>query len=169
VWMTLAFRAAPPADLGGSGEVGWIAATLLTLPALVLFLGSLWKNPALPGAKVGGAPAGVFAVTRHPMMWGFALWALSHLVLWWSWRTTIVASAVLVLALVGAHFQDRKKAALMGPAWSDWEAKTSFWPRWGRLKGAGGMLWLAALVAWLLLSWLHLPSGIPAGVWRWLG
>lgn len=169
VWMTLAFRAAPPADLGGSGEVGWIAATLLTLPALVLFLGSLWKNPALPGAKVGGAPAGVFAVTRHPMMWGFALWALSHLVLWWSWRTTIVALAVLVLALVGAHFQDRKKAALMGAAWSDWQAKTSYWPRWGRLAGAGGMLWLAALVAWLLLSWLHLPSGIPAGVWRWLG
>ena len=23
-------------------------------------------------------PRGVFAITRHPMMWGFALWALVH-------------------------------------------------------------------------------------------
>lgn len=174
VWMTLAFRAAPPADLGGTGEAAWIAATVLTLPALALFLGSLRGNPALPAPGAAAAmarpPSGVFAVTRHPMMWGFALWALSHLVLWWSWRTMIVGSAVLILALVGAHFQDRKKAALMGAAWSDWQAQTSYWPRWGTLLGAGVALWLAAIVAWLLLSWLHLTSGgVPAGVWRWIG
>jgi uncharacterized membrane protein len=174
VWMTLAFRAAPHADLGGSGEAGWIVSTILTLPALVLFLGSLRSNPALPApgaaAAMARAPTGVFAVTRHPMMWGFALWALSHLVLWWSWRTTIVALAVLVLALVGARLQDRKKEALLGEGWAAWEARTSYWPRWGRLAGAGSLLWLAAIAAWLMLSWLHLPSGgIPAGVWRWLG
>ncbi|MBL8656140.1 MAG: MFS transporter [Altererythrobacter sp.] len=175
VWMVFAFRAAPAGDLGAAtGETGWIVSTVITLPALVLFLGSLWKNPALPnpGAAqmASRPPIGVFAVTRHPMMWGFALWALSHLVLWWSWRTTIVASAILLLALVGAHLQDRKKEALMGPAWAEWEAKTSFWPRWGRLSAAGGALWFAAIAAWLLVTWLHVPSGVgPAGLWRWLG
>lgn len=174
VWMVIAFRAAPPADLGGTtGEAGWIVSTVLTLPALVLFLGSLWRNPALPNpgaAKlVTDTPRGVFAVTRHPMMWGFALWALSHLVLWWSWRTLIVAVAVLVLALVGARFQDRKKEVLMGDAWASWEAKTSYWPRWGRLANAGAMLWLAAIAAWLVVTWLHIPAGgAPAGIWRWL-
>lgn len=174
VWMIFAFRAAPAADLGGAtGEVGWIVSIMLTLPALVLFLGSLWKNPALPnpgaGATVMRGPTGVFAVTRHPMMWGFALWALSHLVLWWSWRTTIVASAVLILALVGAHFQDRKKAALTGAAWEEWEAKTSYWPKFERIFDAGAALWLAAIAVWLLLTWLHIPiSGAPAGVWRWV-
>lgn len=121
VWMWLAFGDAPPADLGGSGQAGWIVATLMTLPALALFLGSLTGNPAFPapGADKLAArdPSGVFAVTRHPMMWGFALWALSHLILWWSWRAIIVALAILVLALVGAHLQDRKKRALMGEAW----------------------------------------------------
>lgn len=175
VWMVFAFRAAPAADLGGAtGQVGWITSTILTLPALVLFLGSLWKNPALPHPGAADAiarpPSGVFAVTRHPMMWGFALWALSHLILWWSWRTTIVALAVLILALVGARFQDRKKEALMGAAWTEWESKTSFWPRLGRLPGAGAMLWLAAVAAWLLVTWLHIPAGgAPAGMWRWLG
>ena len=171
-WMVLAFRAAPAADLGGAtGEVGWIVSTVLTLPALLLFLGSLMRNPAFPGA--GGAmarePSGVLAVTRHPMMWGFALWALSHIALWWSCRTTIVASAVLTLALVGAHLQDRKKEALMGTAWAEWEAKTSYWPRWLKLFGAGAVLWPVAIALWLAVTWLHIPSGgIPAGMWRWI-
>ena len=175
VWMIFAFRAAPAADLGGAtGEAGWIVSTVLTLPALVLFIGSLWKNPALPNSgattTIDRAPTGVFAVTRHPMMWGFALWALSHLVLWWSWRTTIVALAVLVLALVGARFQDRKKEALMGNAWASWEAETSYWPRLGMLPRAGIMLWFMAIAAWLILTWLHIPSGmVPAGLWRWMG
>lgn len=174
VWMALAFRAAPPGDLGGAtGEAGWIAATLLTLPALVLFLGSLRGNPALPApgaAKLAAQePRGVFAVTRHPMMWGFALWALAHIALWWSTRTLIVAGAVLILALVGAHLQDRKKRALLGEGWAGWEAKTSYWPRWSKLFGAGARLWLAAIAVWVPVTWLHIPvCGVPAGIWRWL-
>lgn len=172
VWMWLAFGDAPPADLGGSGQAGWIVATPMTLPALALFLGLLTGNPALPapGADKLAArdPSGVFAVTRHPMMWGFALWALSHLILWWSWRTVIVALAILVLALVGAHLQDRKKQALMGEAWRGWEAKTTYWPRWSKLLSVGPLLWLGAIVLWLCISWLHIfIAGIPAGIWRW--
>lgn len=171
-WMVLAFRAAPPADLPGSGEIGWIVATSLTLPALVLFLGSLRGNPALPDPGAAKAaerePAGVFAVTRHPMMWGFALWALAHIALWWSVRTLIVASAVLILALIGAHLQDRKKRVLMGEAWVGWEEKTAYWPRWTALPRAGSGLWLLAFALWLILTWSHLPAaGIPAGAWRW--
>lgn len=171
-WMALAFRAAPPADLPGSGEIGWGIATLLTLPALVLLLGSLRGNPALPDPGAAKAaerdPSGVFAVTRHPMMWGFALWAISHIVLWWSVRTLVVAGAVLILALLGAHMQDRKKRVLMGEAWAGWEAKTRYWPRWSALPRAGALLWLLAFALWLLVTWSHIhAAGIPAGVWRW--
>lgn len=171
-WMVWAFRAAPAADLPGSGETGWIVATVLTVPALLLFLGSLRGNPAFPnpGAPkpVTRAPAGVFAVTRHPMMWGFALWALSHLVLWWSWRTLIVATTVLLLALVGAHLQDRKKQALRGEYWTDWASATTYWPRWSRLINAGAVLWLVTIALWLVITWAHIhAAGVPAGVWRW--
>lgn len=174
-WMVFAFRAAPAGDMGGaSGDIGWAIATVLTLPALVLFIGSLWKNPALPapGAEklTAQEPRGVFAVTRHPMMWGFALWAISHLALDWSWRTFVVASAILILALAGAHLQDRKKEALMGAAWTDWEAKTSYWPRLAALPQAGALLWLLATVMWLAITWAHIgAAGVPAGIWRWLG
>ena len=171
-WIYFAFTAAPVADLPGSGDVGWAIATLLMLPALILFAGSAPGNPALamPGAEeqARAEPKGVFTITRHPMMWGFALWALSHIVLYWSLRTTITAFAMGFLALVGAHMQDRKKRVLMADAWEEWEAKTSYWPRLTGFAKAGALPWALGLILFVFLSWLHLPiGGIPAGIWRW--
>ncbi|EAQ28624.1 hypothetical protein NAP1_13533 [Erythrobacter sp. NAP1] len=171
-WVYFAFKAAPPSDLPGSGQVGWIIATLLTLPAMVLFAGSVMGNPALPTPQAKeqarAAPKGVFTITRHPMMWGFALWALSHIVLFWSLRTTITALAMGILALVGAKLQDRKKKALMGDAWQQWESNTSFWPRVGGFAKAGPLPWTLGLIFFVFFSWLHWPlGGIRAGIWAW--
>lgn len=175
-WVIVAYRAAPPADLAGSGVVGWIATTVVMVPALVLLAGSFSGNPALPvpgakalaGAQVAAGPRGVFRVTRHPMMWAFALWALSHIILLWSWRSVITALAMGLLALVGAHLQDRKKRTLMGDTWVQWEACTSYWPRFGQLFKVGPLCWVLGLMLWVLISWAHWPlAGIPAGIWRW--
>jgi uncharacterized membrane protein len=173
-WVYFAFVAAPPADLPGSGDAGWIAATIITLPAMILLAGSFIGNPALPTpkaeAQARAEPGGVFKVTRHPMMWAIGLWALSHLVLFWSVRTMVTAFAMGVLALVGARFQDAKKEMLMGDAWVQWESRTSYWPRWGRLLSVGPVPLIAGTAAWLAGSWIHLwQAGIPAGVWKWLG
>jgi uncharacterized membrane protein len=142
--------------------------------SLVLFLGSLSGNPAFPGVQhpEGGiaAPRGVFRITRHPMMWGFALWAVAHIVVAPTGRTIVFAGAILVLALVGSALQDRKKRALLGDTWGRWQQQTSFVPRLERLGTAGWKLWLGALVAWLVLTWLHIPLAyVPAGIWRWFG
>lgn len=172
-WVYLAYKAAPAADLGGSGEIGWIIATVLTLPALVLLAGSFAGNPALPTPaaqqQARSEPKGVFQVTRHPMMWAIGIWALSHIVLWSNLRSVITAIAMGFLALVGAYLQDRKKETLMGDAWAEWESKTSYWPRWGQLFSAGLAWWVIGGAAWLALSWAHIPLGsVPAGIWRWL-
>jgi uncharacterized membrane protein len=172
-WVYLAFIAAPPADLPGSGEAGWIAATLITWPAMILLAGSLVGNPALPTpqaeAQARAAPRGVFRVTRHPMMWGIGLWALSHIILFWSTRTMITAAAMGILALVGARLQDGKKAALMGEAWAAWSSRTAYWPQLTQLPRVGAVPLMVGTGLWLAASWLHLlRAGIPAGVWRWL-
>lgn len=172
-WVIVAYRAAPAADLAGSGKAGWIVATILMVPALVLLAGSFAGNPALPapgraGAQAATGPRGVFRVTRHPMMWAFGLWALSHVILLWSWRSVITAAAMGLLALVGAHLQDRKKRALMGDAWVQWEACTGYWPRFGQLVKVGPLCWAMGLMLWVLISWAHWPlAGVPAGIWRW--
>lgn len=172
-WVYFAYKVAPVGDLPGSGEAGWIIATVLTLPATVLLAGSLFGNPALPvpgaEAQARAEPKGVFKVTRHPMMWGIGLWALSHIVLFANWRSVLTAFAMGLLALVGARLQDAKKERLMGKAWREWEAKTSYWPRLGKLAAAGALAWGLGIVLFLGLSWLHIRAGgIPAGLWRWI-
>ncbi len=171
-WIVSAYGDAPPGDLPGSGLGGWLIASLMTIPALVLFTGSLARNPALPvpGASEAArrTPQGVFLVTRHPMMWSFAIWAASHVILWWSWRSVLTALFMGLLALVGAHLQDRKKRALMGEAWAAWEAHTSFWPRWSKLFSVGLLWWALGLMLWVLATYAHQTlGGVPAGIWRW--
>jgi uncharacterized membrane protein len=176
VWIYLAFTAlAPAAPLwGGFGDAVWVIASVLTFFSLVMIVGAARPaNPAmaLPGAEdaARAQPTGLFTMTRHPMMWGFALWALAHIIAAPTPRTLVVASAVLILALLGAHLQDRKKRHLMGAAWAEWESRTSFWPKWHRIGASGWTVWLIALVLWLAISWLHQPlGGWDAGLWRWL-
>lgn len=171
-WVAMAFRALgvqPP--LWDHGDLGWAIASVLTIVALTLVLGSFKGNPALPqtgrSAVAAARADGVFAVTRHPMMWGFGLWALAHLIAWPSPRTLVTAGAMGFLALVGAHLQDRKKAALLGDDWQAWQARTSYWPQLSGFARISPLLWLAALVAWLGITWLHGRAGVaPAGLWR---
>ena len=176
IWMVLAFRAVPPAPSAlwnGQGDLVWAVSTGLTLIAAVLLAGSFVGNPALPvpNAKelAKNRPRGVFHVTRHPMMWSFALWSLAHLLVSPVPRVIVLTGAIGFLALVGALMQDRKKEVLMGREWQRWERNTSYWPRAHRLASAGLGPWLGGLALWLGATWGHLGLiGLPAGIWRWL-
>ena len=66
-WMILAFRAAPSADLPGSGDIGWIVATALTLPALVLFLGSL-RAVIIPVVAIPISLVGALFIILRPAL-----------------------------------------------------------------------------------------------------
>ena len=175
-WLVMAFRAVPPAAplWDGFASGPWIAATLLMLPASVLLIGSFIGNPAMPApgaaALAAKGPHGVFFVTRHPMMWSFALWSAAHLLVSPTPRVIVLSLAMAFLALVGAHMQDRKKEVLMGAAWQGWEGRTSFWPKFGALGKAGAVPWLSGIALWLAASWAHgWLIVMPAGVWRWIG
>ncbi|MXP10643.1 NnrU family protein [Pseudoblastomonas halimionae] len=175
-WMVSAFGNAPVTTplWPGFGDFSWMVASVLTLVAMVLLAGSFAGNPAFPqpGAEKLAAtkqPKGVFAVTRHPMMWAFALWAVAHIIAAPTARTLVVATAIGILALVGAHLQDRKKEALLGDAWAAWEAKTSYWLRWGKLLTTGWLWWAIGLALWLGITHAHQAmGGWAAGVWRWV-
>ena len=176
VWVVIAFRAVGPSGAPvwqATQDAGWIVASVLTVLALTLAIAALKGNPAAVGMNADMArtaqPSGVYAVTRHPLMWGVAIWALAHTIIMPTPRTLVTASAMAVLALVGAHLQDRKKAALLGPAWGEWKAKTHFVPRLGKLGQIRAGTWASAVVLWLAITWLHGWLGTPtAGVWRWV-
>ncbi|WP_176482672.1 NnrU family protein [Sphingobium sp. D43FB] len=180
IWMIVAYRAAPVTPLlWPVGDGLWVIATLIMLVASILLLGSLVGNPAMPnpdGIMVPAEAKGVFAITRHPMMWAFAMWGLAHILVYPVAANIIVSAAIILLALVGAALQDRKKKVLTPAAWQHWESRTSYWPFAAILAGRArfgqfGMHALAGgLVVWLAATWAHMPlAGWPAGIWRWLG
>lgn len=182
-WVYFAFIAAPRGpDAWPVGETLWIVATVLMLIASVMLAGSFIGNPALPapGAKklTEQRVRGVFAITRHPMMWSFALWALVHALIAPYPASFALTGAMGFLALAGSAGQDRKKKVLMGDAWADWSARTSFVPFGGQFAGRipwsaawpGRTALLGGVVIWLLATYLHTPLGSRVvGPWNWMG
>ena len=151
-----------------AGDALWIFASLLMWIGSILFVGSFVRNPALPGARVpfGIAPMGVFRLTRHPMMWGFAAWAIVHLIVVGTPKSLVFDGALLVLALGGAAAQDSKKAQLMGERWHEWTAQTAFIPFARGVANPGITAIVGGTLLFFAATWLH---PIPAGFWRWIG
>ena len=153
--------------LWDAGDAGWIVGTILMWLASILFVGSFLGNPALLGAAgPTGGPKGVLAITRHPMMWSFAIWAAVHLMLIGQFKSVIFDGAIIILALGGAAGQDLKKGRLMGEDWHDWMAQTAFVPFTRGLAYPGTVALVGGTALFLIATWLH---PIPAGIWRWIG
>jgi len=170
-WIVFEFRQAPADLLWVAPGWAWTAGSVLMFVASVLFVGSMTApNPALTmaGGVLAGdpEPQGTLRLTRHPMMWSFALWAVVHAGVSGRTAVVILAAGVGVLALFGAAMQDRKKRVALGDRWAAWEAKTSFlpfamgrfWPGWIAVVG-GAILFLVA-------TWAHPRLGAPVvGPW----
>ena len=178
-WISRAWKAAPgAAPLWAVGDGLWAFASVIMLIASVLLMGSLIGNPAFPAPNVK-APAearGVYAITRHPMLWSFALWGIAHMLVFPIPAQFIVAGGFTAFALIGAAALDAKKARLNPDLWRPWVAMTSYWPFQATLQGRarfGGFRphdLAGGLVIWLGATWAHQPAaGIAAGIWRWVG
>jgi uncharacterized membrane protein len=172
-WMAFEFGRAPKGEnYWPATDLMWVAASVLTLLAATLFVGSLVRNPSFPGASDALAaqkPTGAFRVTRHPMMWSFALWGVAHILVAPRPDNFIFSGAIIFLALVGAKAQEIKKAALVGVEWDVWLRQTSFGLRLGQLGNIGLLPWAAGLALWLAATWAHqYLGGYAAGVFRWL-
>jgi uncharacterized membrane protein len=169
--MVLARKSAGPEQwLWAVPGWAWTAALPVMWLGSVLLAGSFIRNPAMETLQshdaVIGRPAGVFRWTRHPMMWGFALWALVHLAVHPEPSAVAIALAVLVLALAGSAAQDAKKRAQLGERWATWERETSFIPFARGFALPGWFAFLGGTAIFLGATWLH---PLPIGLWQWLG
>lgn len=154
------------APLWAVGEAGWAVAAIVMWLASILFVGSFSGNPALPGAPRVATPRGVLAITRHPMMWSFALWAVVHAALVATPKALLLDAAILLLALGGSVGQDAKKRRLMGERWHEWTAQTAFLPFARGVANPGLVAIVGGTLFFLLATWLH---PIPVGLWRSFG
>jgi uncharacterized membrane protein len=162
-WAVQLWKAIPPDRLWVTPV--WLHLVCLALMAFaaILFVGSVTApNPALMGMPAGGRPRGVQRITRHPMMWSFALWGLVHIIMSADSRTIVLAGGIITLALFGAAMQDGKKKA-QNPAYGDHIAATGFMPFGAQLRGRaawgsavpGLVATLGGLVLFSILVWGH--------------
>jgi uncharacterized membrane protein len=153
-WMIWAFYHAPFINL-------WYAVALRTVPLVVMpfalvfvVCGVLAPNPTAVGRErllKGKAPArGILRITRHPLMWGFALWAASHIVARGDAAALIFFGTFLVLALAGTWLIDRRKAATLGDDWLRFAAGTSSVP-FMAIAGGRNQLKLLEIGGWKVL------------------
>jgi uncharacterized membrane protein len=143
-----------------------LALEIIMLPALWFFLASIIRpNPTLFGAGRTAAfrVRGVQRVTRHPMLWAFAIWAIVHITVRGDSAALVFFGAFAVTALVGMPSVDAKLAAADPAAWKALADQTSIVPFAAILGGRNklapseisGWELTAAAAIWMALIWGH--------------
>lgn len=170
VWLGWAY-----AQVKGAGPVYWdlgpaarhAAVTLVLLALLLAVPGLLTPNPT--SVKQEGAldrpdaVKGMLRITRHPFLWGVAIWAFAHLLANGDLPAVILFGSLLLLAVFGTASIDAKRRKALGPKWDAFAAQTSGVPFAAILGGKqklalGEIGWwrlLLAVVVWAALLWGH--------------
>jgi uncharacterized membrane protein len=139
---------------------------LAMLPAFLLFVASVSApNPTMigPADSPTKPPRGVIRVTRHPMLWSFAIWATVHLLGTGDTASMVFFGAFLVTALAGMPSIDAKLARRDPPTWQALSASTSILPFAAIAQERNRLVlhefgWRApaiAIIAWIVLLIAH--------------
>ena len=146
---------------------------LVMLPAFLFFAAGLLRNPTAVGgeALAGQQLRGIQRITRHPMLWSFALWALVHVIGNGDLASLIFFGTFAISAFLGMPSIDRKLAARNPEAAARLQAETSIIPLGAILAGRNRLVpgeigWLApvlALLGWVAMLHFHARFfGVPA-------
>jgi uncharacterized membrane protein len=96
---------------------------------LFIVIGIATRNPtAVRGEAALDDPdivRGMLRVTRHPFLWGVAIWAAGHLLVNGDRASLILFGSMLVLAVYGTASIDAKRKRALGPAWDAFAGRTS--------------------------------------------
>lgn len=132
LWLLWGYAEAPFIALWSPSAVMRYLPLVVMPAALVLIAAALrGDNPTAVGADPSRMPAGglgIFAITRHPLMWGLGLWALSHIPPNGDAASLVFFGAFAVLALVGTLALDAKQRARHPDGFRELAAKTSNLP-----------------------------------------
>ncbi len=165
VWMIYGYRRAPTVDLWGQ---------LLGLRPLAAFLfvviGLATPSPTRVGmesklAEGTDLARGIVRITRHPFLWGVALWALVHLIVNGDLASFILFGSLLLLALGGTVAIDAKRRRKFAGGWAQFAQTTSSVPFAAILSGRNSMVSalgeigivrpLVAVLAYALILYSH--------------
>jgi len=169
IWLVMAYNAAEPTaanvrlyNLGpGVFDLG---IPIVGLAFLLGVQGLFMPNPTSvqqeAAATKEGTIHGVLRITRHPFLWGVAIWAAFHLAANGDTASIILFGTFLALSILGTFSIDAKRKRKMGEAWAGFAAKTSNIPFGAVFAGRnalklgesfGWRFWLALLIFLIVL------------------
>jgi uncharacterized membrane protein len=158
-WMTWAYLRAPFIALFQIPGVKLWPLVVMPFVFILLAAGLMTRNPSAVGQAGGlkaGEPArGILRVTRHPVMWAIALWALVHLVARGDAASAIFFGALAFVALVGTRLIDRRKDETLGEDWKRFAAATSNVPFTAIVEGRNRL-------ALAEIGWKRVAVGLAA-------
>ncbi|CAK0766055.1 NnrU family protein [uncultured Gammaproteobacteria bacterium] len=171
VWLIAAAVKAPVVPLWPVLDwAPWVPVLVMPLAAVLMVSGLTAPNP-LSVSFALGVPfdperPGIVAVTRHPVLWGFGLWAAAHILPNGTLTKVIMFGLFAAFAFAGMALVDFKQRLRLGAeAWRRLAAPTAIVPFAAvvagriRLRGPGLEGWriALALLGYGALLALHLP------------
>lgn len=140
------------------GKVSFAVAKVIMPFALIFLLSGLMsRNPTSVGqdAAVRGELSGIFRIVRHPVQWGFALWAIAHLVANPDLASLVFFGTFVLVSMVGMAGMDAKRRSREEPEWQEFYATTSYFPLFalasGRTRlGLADLNWMAISIGVIL-------------------
>lgn len=171
VWMISAYGHAPLVELWGPlPGLRSLAMVLVFIAFLFVGIGLATPTPTGVGMEVRLAQGtnivrGMVRITRHPFLWGVALWALVHLIMNGDLASFVLFGSLLILALGGTAAIDAKRRRMFGDHWTPFAQSTSSVPFAAILSGRNSMAPavkeigiirpLAAVLAYALILYFH--------------
>jgi len=168
-WLIVAAIHAPRVALWGVQPwMAWLALIAMAFVSVLAVPGFAQANPlsiGLSGGTFDPKSPGVVAITRHPVLWCFGLWALCHIPVNGQEVWVVLFGLLGLFAFAGMAFIDAKRKRDLGPeAWKELARGTSVIPFAAIVSGRARFptdrktLMLMVLGGWLyvgILFWLH--------------
>jgi uncharacterized membrane protein len=170
IWLWLGFRSARTSPWNELLFTPHATLTTLQVPLqllafLLIVAGLTTRNPTIAGMGAAvsdrGIVRGVLRISRHPFLWGIALFAAGHMLVVPSVAAWGFFGTLLVLALTGTLSIDAKRHRAFGDDWKAFAAATSNVPFQAIATGRqrlklGEIGWWRSLVAVTLYALLVL-------------
>jgi len=175
VWVIYAYRHAPLIPTWGLLlGLRTTAYVLVFIAFLFVVIGVMTPTPTAVGMESRldpGMARGMVRITRHPFLWGVALWAAVHLVVNGELASLILFGTFLVLALGGTAAIDAKRRRKSPEQWQKFAQATSSVPFAAIARGSNRLapalgeigLWRIIVAAALFAAafYLHGRIGPP--------
>ena len=176
VWMLYAYGDAPHVELWPlTAVLRYVPLVVLPFACLFAVIGITTRTATgVGGEKMLDDPhpvRGIATITRHPFLWGVALWGLSHIAANGDAASLLLFGGLAVLALGGMAHIDHRRRETAGPGWGPVAMSTSAIPFLAAIQGRTKIDWagigltrvLAGLAVYVVFLAAHGSLfGVPA-------